>query len=31
VIENEELRNFSIEGFEIANTVKELDSEKNRL
>lgn len=31
VDENEELRKFSLEGFEIANTVKELDSEKNRL
>lgn len=31
VIENEELRKFSVEGFEIANTVKELDLEKNRL
>lgn len=29
--ENEELRKFSLEGFEIATTVKELDSEKNRL
>lgn len=29
--ENEELRNFSLEGFEIANTVKELDAEKKRL